>query len=77
MITSAIAFQQELDSKAFWKEPGRRTVKPFVRQIENQEAWLSIDDVIVEKPHSAENEVISYHFDHSKGKAVKGINIPR
>ena len=62
--------QQELDNKAFWQE-----VKPFVRQIENQESWLSIDDVIVEKTHSTENEIISYHFDHTKGKAVKGINI--
>lgn len=62
--------QQELDSQAFWKQ-----VKPFVRQIETQESWLSIDDVIVEKPHSTENEVISYHYDHTKGKAVKGINI--
>lgn len=62
--------QPVLDSKAFWQQ-----VKPFVRQIEHQEAYLSIDDVIVAKPHSAENEIICYDFDHTKGKAVKGINI--
>lgn len=59
-----------LDQKAFWKE-----VKPFVRQIERAESWLSIDDVVVEKPHSSLNEIICYHYDHTKGKTVKGINI--
>jgi hypothetical protein len=62
--------QNELDSKAFWSE-----VKPFVRQIEHANAYVSIDDVIVAKPHSTENELICYHYDHTKGKAVKGINI--
>jgi hypothetical protein len=61
--------QSELDSKAFWSE-----VKPFVRQIEHPEAYLSIDDVIVAKPHSTENELICYHYDHTEGKTVKGIN---
>ncbi len=67
--------QPGLDSKAFWQ-----AVKPLARQIEGQDAYLSIDDVIVAKPHSTENEIICYHrratpFDHTKGKAVKGINI--
>ena len=62
--------QKDLDQKAFWKE-----IKSFVRQIEGDQAWISIDDVIVEKPHSSENEIISYHFDHTKGQSVKGINI--
>ncbi len=67
--------QNELDNKAFWREPGRRAVKPFVRQIEHSEAYLSIDDVIVAKPHSTENELICYHYDHTEGTMVKGINI--
>lgn len=62
--------QDELDSQAFWRE-----IKPFVRQIEHDDAYLSIDDVIVAKPHSTENELICYHYDHTKGKTVKGINI--
>ena len=62
--------QPELDSKAFWGE-----VKPFVREIEHPEAYLSIDDVIVAKPHSTENELICYHYDHTEGTMVKGINI--
>ena len=62
--------QNELDNKAFWRE-----VKPFVRQIEGSGAYLSIDDVIVAKPHSTENELICYHYDHTKSKTVKGVNI--
>ena len=62
--------QDELDEKKFWRE-----VKPLARQIEGEGAVLSIDDVIVEKPHSTENELISYHYDHTKGRSVKGINI--
>lgn len=62
--------QAELGSKAFWKE-----IKPFVRQMEHSEACLSIDDVIVGKSHSTENELICYHYDHTEGKMVKGINI--
>jgi len=62
--------QDELDSQAFWSE-----IKPFVRQIEHPDSYLSIDDVIIAKPHSTENELICYHYDHTKGKTVKGINI--
>ncbi len=62
--------QDELDSKAFWSE-----IKPFVRQIEYAQAYLSIDDVIVAKPHTSENELICYHYDHTTGRTVKGINI--
>lgn len=78
-ISDSLA-QPELESKAFWQEPGRRAVKPFVREIEHPEAYLSIDDVIVAKPHSTENELICYHrraapYDHTEGKMVKGISI--
>lgn len=62
--------QSGLDSQLFWKK-----VKPFVRKIEQEDSVLSIDDVIVEKPHSAENNIICYHYDHTKGRSVKGMNI--
>ncbi|WP_196887641.1 hypothetical protein [Aureivirga sp. CE67] len=61
---------KSLNSKAYWKE-----IKPFVRQIEGEEAYLSIDDTIIEKPHTTENDIICYHWDHSKNKSVKGINL--
>lgn len=35
---------------------------------------LIIDDSIEEKPSTDENELISWHDDHSKDRTVKGIN---
>lgn len=52
-----------------WKE-----VKPFIRQIQSEEGVLIIDDSISEKPYTDENAIICWHYDHSKGRSVKGIN---
>ena len=49
-------------------------VKPLVRQAQNEDAVLIVDDSIVQKPHTDENELICWHFDHSLDKTVKGIN---
>ena len=51
-----------------------RLVKPLVRQVESGEGVLMVDDSIEEKPYTDENEIVSWHWDHSKGRAVKGIN---
>jgi hypothetical protein len=51
-----------------------RVVKPFVRQIERDDAVLIIDDSIEEKPYTDENDLVCWHFDHSKQRNVKGIN---
>src|SRR5215210_617938 len=51
-----------------------RVVKPLVRRVERDDAVLIIDDSIEEKPHTDENELICWHFDHSKQRNVKGIN---
>jgi len=51
-----------------------QVVKPYVRQIQSQEGVLIIDDSISEKPYTDENEIICWHYDHSKGRSVKGIN---
>lgn len=68
-ITRMLA-QDELDQSIFWK-----LIKPTIRQIESPEGVISVDDTIEHKPHSDENELISWHFDHTQGKSVKGINI--
>ena len=52
-----------------------RTVKPLIRRIESEEGTLIIDDTIAEKPYSEENPIICWHFDHSKGRNLKGINL--
>jgi hypothetical protein len=59
----------KMTSKAWWK-----LVKPHVREIEQEDGVMIIDDSIVEKPYTDENEIICWHYDHAKGKTIKGIN---
>ena len=70
-------FMKNVDSgsQALWQQ-----VKPLVRQVENsspveQQGCLLLDDCIVEKAHSRQNGLVSVHYDHSKDRYVKGINI--
>jgi len=51
-----------------------RQVKPLARQIQSDAAVLIIDDSIEEKPYTDENEIVCWHYDHSKDQQVKGIN---
>lgn len=51
-----------------------RMVKPYVRQIEAEDGVLIVDDSIAEKPYTDENDIICWHYDHSKDRNVKGIN---
>jgi hypothetical protein len=49
-------------------------VKPYVRQIQQDDGVVIIDDSIAEKPYTDENEIICWHYDHSQDRSVKGIN---
>ena len=49
-------------------------VKPLIKQIQSDKGVLIIDDSIEEKPYTDENDLICWHFDHSKNRSVKGIN---
>lgn len=60
----------DYDSKQLW-----RLVKPTVRKIESEDGVLIVDDTIEEKPYTDENELITWHFDHTFGRNVKGVNI--
>ena len=51
-----------------------RIVKPFVRQVQSAAGVLIIDDSIEEKPYTDENDLVCWHYDHSKAALVKGIN---
>jgi len=62
--------EEEYNSKNLWLE-----VKKTVRMIEEEEACLIFDDTIQEKEWTDENELICWHFDHSKGRNIKGINL--
>lgn len=48
--------------------------KPFVKKIQSEQGVLIIDDSIEEKPYTDENDIICWHYDHSKQQNVKGIN---
>jgi DDE superfamily endonuclease len=49
-------------------------VKPHVRTIERQDGVLILDDSIAEKPSTDENDIICWHYDHTQGRSIKGIN---
>lgn len=57
------------NSKEIWQK-----VKPFVKEIENSQGCLSIDDSIQGKPYTDESALICWHFDHTKNRSVKGVN---
>ncbi|TAE21393.1 MAG: hypothetical protein EAZ91_25295 [Cytophagales bacterium] len=51
-----------------------KTVKPLVRQHQQSEGLLIVDDSLVHKPHSRENGLVSTYFDHTTNQYVKAIN---
>jgi hypothetical protein len=51
-----------------------RTVKALVRDVQSEAGVLIIDDSIEEKPYTDENEIVCWHYDHSKDRLLKGIN---
>ena len=61
---------EEFTSKELWT-----VVKPTVRKVEQDDGVLISDDTIAEKPFTDENEVMCWHFDHTKGRAVQGFNL--
>ena len=61
---------REFSSADLWKN-----VKKEVREIESDDGVLIFDDTVQAKPFSNENELISWHFDHTVGRSVKGINL--
>ena len=62
--------REEYTSKDLWLE-----VKSTVRKIEREDGVLIFDDTIQEKPYTDENEIMCWHYDHSKGRAVQGFNL--
>jgi Transposase DDE domain len=60
----------EFSSADLWQ-----AVKPLVRHHQTSAACLIFDDTIIEKPHTDENELVTWHFNHCHNRSVKGINI--
>lgn len=61
---------EDFNPKDLW-----RLVKKEVRLCESDDAVLIFDDTVQEKMHTDENELICWHYDHTKGRSVKGINL--
>ncbi|MCK5720329.1 MAG: transposase, partial [Thiomargarita sp.] len=62
--------KEEYTSKELWKQ-----VKPTIREVESSDGVIIFDDTIQEKAYMAENELVCWHYDHTKGRNVKGINL--
>ncbi len=62
--------EKEYDSKVLWG-----VVKKKVREVEQNDGIIIFDDTLSEKPHSEQSRIVNWHFDHSKGRCLKGISI--
>jgi hypothetical protein len=51
-------------------------VKPLVRQVQNEEAVLIVDDSIEEKPYTDESELICWHWGPLPGTQCQGRQLP-
>jgi len=60
----------DINSKALWQ-----VAKPLIRKYGSPSGILAIDDTVAAKPHMQENEIITWHYDHSVGRKVKGFNL--
>ena len=67
-ITRFLASEPQ-NSAALW-----RIAKRFVRQVEADDGIIVIDDSLEEKAYTDENDLVCWHWDHSKDRNVKGIN---
>ncbi|MEA2027405.1 MAG: transposase, partial [Campylobacterota bacterium] len=78
MVDNAVSHDQitrflsknEFDSKALWLK-----VKKSVREVESDDGCLIFDDTVQEKKWSDESDIMCWHFDHTVGKSVRGINM--
>ena len=61
---------KKYNSKDLWS-----LIKPTIRNNETDDGVIIFDDTIINKPHTDMNDIVNYHFDHSKNISVKGINI--
>ena len=68
--SSRLLSKNSYTSKDLWK-----STKGLVRKHETVEGYLIFDDSLIHKPHTDESALIYWHYDHSTGKSVKGINL--
>jgi len=57
------------DDKKLWQ-----TIKPFLRDYENQDSGcIVIDDMLMHKPWTKTNDIVCWHYDHVSQRMAKGI----
>jgi len=61
---------EEFNSATLWQ-----LVKPLVRQGQQEDAVLIVDASIEAKPYTDESELICWHYDHTSGQTLNGINL--
>ncbi|MFZ2285302.1 MAG: transposase [Lutibacter sp.] len=63
--------KKNYDSKFLWQR-----VKPYVQELTQSKdiITLSFDDSIEEKRYTDESELNCWHYDHTLGRSVKGVN---
>lgn len=61
--------QQSYGSAQLWQ-----VVRPFIEQIADPNAVLTLDDTVEAKTYMKQNPLIRFHYDHCQQKALKGIN---
>jgi len=69
-ITDFLA-KSDFDSSGLWLP-----VKQTVRSVESDDGVLISDDTVEKKQRTDENEIITWHHDHSRNRTVKGVSIP-
>jgi hypothetical protein len=53
-----------------------KAIKPMMREYEDEIAGaIIIDDTILHKPYTKESDIVCWHYDHTTGRAVKGIEM--
>jgi len=62
--------KSDFTSKDLWMK-----VKKTVRDIESEEGCLIFDDTVQEKKWTDESDMMCWHFDHTVGQSVRGINM--
>jgi len=63
-----------LDDNVFAEEELFNYIKSMIREYEDAEdGIISIDDMIIKKPFTDENDFVAWHYNHSDGNVVKGI----
>ena len=48
--------------------------KPMCHEISGNDAVLIFDDSVEEKKYTDSSDLIEWHFDHTVGRSVKGVN---